>query len=259
MNERERERNMIPNNISKDNIINAIYSLDRNGIHPKRMSTKFELLFNGKRYPPKEVLREANYIANKDELWKFGGGDESNNFLIKSGFDIVLKGKNEKIKLDYTKNKRNNKKKRKISKAEKDFIEEINKEISRTEKLSVIKGRIGQSTFKNKLLQRQSGCAVCGIEDKRFLIASHIKPWRDCTDFERLDDNNGLLLCPNHDWLFDKGFITFDNDGRIILVEDIDKDSQKVLGISRDIYVKLSKIQVEYLNWHQKNIFQKTK
>ncbi|MEH7278774.1 hypothetical protein V7119_08335, partial [Bacillus toyonensis] len=88
---------MIPNNISKSNILNAIHYLEKNGIQPNRMSTKFEVLFNGKRYPPKEVLREANYIANKDELWNFGGGDESNNFLIKKGFVVVRKGENEPI------------------------------------------------------------------------------------------------------------------------------------------------------------------
>ncbi|PEK45987.1 hypothetical protein COF80_02345 [Bacillus toyonensis] len=251
---------MIPNNISKSNILNAIHYLEKNGIQPNRMSTKFEILFNGKRYPPKEVLREANYIANKDELWNFGGGDESNNFLIKKGFVVVRKGENEPIELDYTKNKRKNIKQRcEISKSEKDFIKEINEEIKHTEKLIVIKSRIGQSLFKNKLFQNQEGCALCGLEDKRFLIASHIKPWKYCTDFERVDENNGLLLCPNHDWLFDKGFITFDNEGQIVLFEDIDKDIQTALGIPEDFHMEFNNIQVEYLNWHQKNIFRKTK
>ncbi|MGQ7096730.1 HNH endonuclease, partial [Escherichia coli] len=31
---------------------------------------------------------------------------------------------------------------------------------------------------------------------KAALVASHIKPWKDCNDKERIDFYNGLLLCP---------------------------------------------------------------
>ncbi|WP_237704111.1 HNH endonuclease [Planococcus donghaensis] len=64
------------------------------------------------------------------------------------------------------------------------------------------------------LLQRESKCALCGVYNPRLLIVSHIKPWSTSTNDERLDVHNGLLLCSNHDALFDKKLISFtDNRG----------------------------------------------
>jgi MoxR-like ATPase len=98
----------IPNNISTEHIIEALEQIDQMGVENLRAPTKFELLFDGKRYPPKEVLRFANEIANGNELYNFSGGDESNNFLIKRGFSIVLKGTEQSIGLNYTKTKGKN-------------------------------------------------------------------------------------------------------------------------------------------------------
>ena len=83
----------------------------------------------------------------------------------------------------------------------------ILEEPSNTEKESIIKSRIGHSLFKQGLKERQLKCAMCSITTESFLIASHIKPWKDCNDKERLDLENGLLLCAKYDWLFDKGYI----------------------------------------------------
>ncbi len=96
-------------------------------------------------------------------------------------------------------------------------------EITETEKEQVIKSRIGQSVFKKALLIREKKCGLCGITDERFLVASHIKPWSESNNQERLDVNNGFLLCPNHDALFDKGYISFNNDGRILISENLDE------------------------------------
>lgn len=77
-----------------------------------------------------------------------------------------------------------------------------------TEILKVVKQRCGQNKFREKLKEKFSTCALCGINNEHS-IASHIKPWSVSTPKERLDVDNGLLLCPNHDYLFDGGFHYF--------------------------------------------------
>ena len=95
-------------------------------------------------------------------------------------------------------------------------IEEINsKEISKTQKELLMKARIGQGKFRKDLIDLWGKCSVSQFEKVEFLVASHILPWKIATDVERLSKYNGLLLQPNIDKLFDKGFISFDDDGSI--------------------------------------------
>ena len=78
--------------------------------------------------------------------------------------------------------------------------------LSATEKVQVIKARRGQGIFRTNVQQYENACRVTGIESGFLLIASHIKPWRSCvSSTERLDGNNGLLLTPHVDRLFDRG------------------------------------------------------
>ncbi len=88
-------------------------------------------------------------------------------------------------------------------------------ELGETERSICIKGRIGHSKLKEILVKKERCCKICGLSDERFLIASHIKPWSKCNHNERLDLNNVLLLCPQHDSAFDKGYITFNQNGKI--------------------------------------------
>lgn len=88
--------------------------------------------------------------------------------------------------------------------------------IAETEAEVKTKIRIGQQKFRKNLIPLwDHKCAVCGIELPELLRASHSKSWKDSTDFERVDPYNGVLLCCNHDALYDKGFITFDGKGRM--------------------------------------------
>jgi len=82
---------MIPLNIEREHIIKATREIDLNGIPPRRNSKKYFLIFEGKRYPPKYVLSLANRFANGEGLdsSEFSGGQETNNFLKRLGFDIV--------------------------------------------------------------------------------------------------------------------------------------------------------------------------
>ncbi|SFC95031.1 EVE domain-containing protein [Bacillus sp. UNCCL81] len=131
----------------------------------------------------------------------------------------------------------------------------MDSEIKETEKEQVIKSRIGQSTFKKALLAINTKCVLCGVSDERFLVASHVKPWSQSNHRERLDVNNGLLLCPNHDALFDKGYISFDVDGNILITDNLDAITKMFLNINENIKINLNESQKEYMNWHHKNIF----
>lgn len=78
--------------------------------------------------------------------------------------------------------------------------------------------RIGQDYFRNEVIKACNGrCVVTEVEDTNLLIASHIKPWALSSDDEKMDGNNGLLLAPHLDKLFDKGLITFSENGKIII------------------------------------------
>ncbi|MED3819023.1 HNH endonuclease [Priestia aryabhattai] len=127
--------------------------------------------------------------------------------------------------------------------------------ILETEREQVIKARIGQSTFKRYLLKIQNKCSLCGVSDERFLVASHIKPWSQSNHQERLDINNGLLLCPNHDFLFDKGYISFDNNGAILTSSSLDDNEKLFLNINDKLKIKLDYAQQQYMKWHRKNKF----
>ena len=71
----------------------------------------------------------------------------------------------------------------------------------------------GQGRFRADVLKLEGSCRLTGISDPSLLIASHIKPWRNCSPTEKLDANNGLALTPNADRLFDHGLISFSDEG----------------------------------------------
>jgi hypothetical protein len=124
-----------------------------------------------------------------------------------------------------------------------------------TEKERIVKTRIGQSKFKQKLLTQSKQCAICGVDDERFLIASHIKPWSQSNNEERLDVNNGLLLCPNHDSLFDKGFISFDEGGRLLIADDLSDTIRTFMNIDSKYRLKINENKRRYISWHLHNQF----
>ncbi|SNU06661.1 HNH endonuclease [Lachnospiraceae bacterium] len=124
-----------------------------------------------------------------------------------------------------------------------------------SDKEAVVKQRINQSLFREKLLSRYSKCCLCGVSDQRFLIASHIKPWSLASPEERVDIDNGFLFCPNHDKAFDKGFISFDDEGNIIISDKIDSVNRVFLNVREDMRLKLTEGNRKYLKFHRSGIF----
>jgi hypothetical protein len=111
--------------------------------------------------------------------------------------------------------------------------------------------RIGQERFRKTLITYWKGCcAVTGCQETRILRASHIKPWRVCNNFERLDVFNGLLLLPNLDAAFDQGLITFNRQGKIMISPSFRKNAN-MLGITEDMKIQLDERHQPYLAYHR--------
>ena len=124
-----------------------------------------------------------------------------------------------------------------------------------TEKSTYISARVGQGRYRKDLIGFWEGCAVTGYRDVRLLVASHIKPWRASDNTERLDTYNGLLLLPNLDKVFDLGFITFTERGRIIVSNQLE-DTGK-LGIDSGMRIQLSEPHQPYMAYHRESVFEK--
>lgn len=94
-------------------------------------------------------------------------------------------------------------------------------------------------------------CSLIGM-----LVASHIKPWKDANNYERLDPYNGLLLLPNFDKLFDLGYISFNHDGKIMCSRLLDKFDRETIGLSHDLHlVRIESQHLAYLKYHNENCF----
>lgn len=105
-------------------------------------------------------------------------------------------------------------------------------EAPETERVELLKSRLGQGRFRRDLIKLRRHCYVTRIDDDRFLRASHILPWSDATNEQRLNPSNGLLLSPNFDHLFDKAYISFEDDGRLLVSKSLPADIREKFGIS---------------------------
>lgn len=126
-----------------------------------------------------------------------------------------------------------------------------------TERRALILSRIGQGQFREDLLNLWGGrCAVTQFDVIPLLRASHIKPWRDSDNAERLDAFNGLLLSPAYDAAFDAGYISFEDDGRLMFCSDLEGDRARTLGI--DPAARVVGIRPQhgmYLQHHRGQVF----
>lgn len=128
-------------------------------------------------------------------------------------------------------------------------------EIQGEERIVLTKQRINQTVFRKRLLKRyDKRCCLCGVSGEDMLIASHIKPWSVADVDERVDVNNGLLLCPNHDWLFDKGYISFDTSGKIVVSDKLSDVNQMFMNVDRNKILNMSEQTRKYMKYHSDNI-----
>jgi putative restriction endonuclease len=126
-----------------------------------------------------------------------------------------------------------------------------------TERNSIILSRIGQGVFRIDLFKLWHTCAVTDVRTPEILRASHIKPWKYSDNKERLDAYNGLLLSPTLDLLFDRGLISFETDGSIIISKRLGKDREK-LAVARDMKLRQTfESNQKYLNYHHNKVLLK--
>lgn len=137
--------------------------------------------------------------------------------------------------------------------------EKIRKDPKITEKIKerLIKSRIGQGIFRDKVIDEFGSCVISKVDYDRILQASHIKPWVECSNKERLDKNNGLLLTPTLHKLFDLGFIGFNDEGKLLISKHISEANIKKLNLEVSVVynLKMNKERAKYLEFHQKEIF----
>ena len=134
-----------------------------------------------------------------------------------------------------------------------DDVQALQEVVSTTERDALTKARLGQGLFRLRVAEQEPICRVTGLARQEFLIASHIKPWRDCDHLERLDGANGLLLSPHVDKLFDRHWISFDRDGRLIWKHEAAGDALHCWGItSANVIRPFSKEQEMFFEQHRR-------
>ncbi|MGX5469124.1 P-loop NTPase fold protein [Bacillus toyonensis] len=112
-----------------------------------------------------------------------------------------------------------------------------------------------QTVFRRNILEVEQKCRICDISNIELLRTGHIKPWFQSSSEERMDINNGIVFCANHDTLFDKGYISFDENGRILISQKLDEESKRNLNINSKITIQVKVSQEKYMKWHRENIF----
>jgi hypothetical protein len=122
----------------------------------------------------------------------------------------------------------------------------------------IVKSRVSQGSFRRLLLLERHQCNLCDISTTAVLRASHIKEWSNSSREERIDANNGLLLCANHDALFDRHLISFDpNTGDICISASIDAEQRAALGLSDETKLIMSGRMKSYMQLHFKKFTEK--
>lgn len=137
---------------------------------------------------------------------------------------------------------------------DKEVVENVLNILEGKEREAVVKVRVNQGTFRQRLIERYGKCCLCGVSNQDLLIASHIKPWNVSSPSEKTDVNNGFLMCPNHDALFDHGFISFNNSGKIIVSDKLSQSDRIFTNISESMQIKLTEKNKEYLEYHRKMV-----
>ena len=130
-----------------------------------------------------------------------------------------------------------------------------------TDRQAIVLARRGQGLFKKRVMKIEHACRITGVSREEHLRASHCKPWRDATNEERLDGENGLLLTPSIDHLFDRGFIAFEDTGQVIVSPVAHRESLLRMGIQPDSPPKVgifSSGQRRFLQFHRDNVLLKS-
>lgn len=127
--------------------------------------------------------------------------------------------------------------------------------LTSTERQQLIKARVGQGVFRKRVCEVEPACRITGTTDPKFLVASHIKPWVESENHQRLDGNNGLMLAPHIDRLFDRKLISFTDDGTLILSPALPDSIRAEWRLEQKLLPKpFSSEQIQYLTYHRERL-----
>jgi putative restriction endonuclease len=132
--------------------------------------------------------------------------------------------------------------------------------IEETTRTALVAARVGQGRFRADVLVVEPRCRITGVEDQRLLIASHIRPWHRCPENEqRLDPFNGLMLTPTFDRMFDKGLLTFEDNGDVHVSPTVSTNVVHRIGLDAHRNVgRFNEDQRAYLSYHREHVYQQT-
>ncbi|QRY31196.1 HNH endonuclease [Variovorax sp. PDNC026] len=181
-------------------------------------------------------------------LKKTGGGKES-VYLAHVPYDLglLLQGLSSlTIDTDFSSSTSAEEEERKIAESN----------LPDTMKKRLMDARVGQGKFRQRVMGIEAKCRMTGTDDASLLIASHIKPWKDSTNEERLDGHNGLFLAPHIDRLFDRGWISFEDGGDLLISSDAARRALASWGLQTVGHVgSFSPKQAKYLAHHRKFVY----
>ncbi len=126
--------------------------------------------------------------------------------------------------------------------------------VKETDREAIVRARRGQGLFKQRVMRIETRCRLTGVDNPSYLVASHCKPWRDSSNEERLNGENGLLLTPSIDHLFDRGFVGFEDSGNLIISPVAHKPSLQRMGIETERTTNVGNFtdgQQQFLDFHR--------
>jgi hypothetical protein len=129
------------------------------------------------------------------------------------------------------------------------------KKPTKTERSGLVTSRVGQGYYRQNVREKWGNkCPVSGCNVVRLLIASHIVPWSESNEQEKLDEENGILLSPNADALFDRHLISFTDSGELLISSVMDRIELVKLGINSNAVIPVSEGMKKYLKRHREKI-----
>ena len=131
---------------------------------------------------------------------------------------------------------------------------ETDPSVKETDREAIIRARRGQGLFKQRVMRIETRCRITRVDNLSHLLASHCKPWRDSSNEERLNGENGLLLTPSIDHLFDRGFIGFEDSGDLIISPVAHKPFLQRMGVETERLINVGTFtygQRRFLDFHR--------
>lgn len=218
-----------------------------------------------------QITGERGYINSEDEGYqlirklalplvsyisamelKSNKGSKLFYWKLFADFDAIWEKKNGPLVFNY------GKKAATEEKEEGEVVEEEKERKESKKEQEIRYARIGQGKYREKLLEECPYCPITMINDERLLIASHIKPWIASDDKEKVDPKNGYILSPLYDKLFDRGFITFTPERKMLVSDWISPKNQERMGLKNDTFIRalpMDEDRIKYLKFHADAIY----